>query len=58
MGPFYYVIADIQGDYAQLKRTDIDSGDILPVAMALLPMGSDIGTRLCWLMGVYEIVED
>lgn len=57
MGPFYYEIVDIQGDYAQLKRTDAEGEPILPVAMALLPMGSDVGTRLCWLMGVYEIVE-
>ena len=56
MGPFYYVISDIQGDYAQLKRTDIESDEIFPVAMALLPMGSDIGTKLCWQWGVYEII--
>ena len=56
MGPFYYVISDIQGDYAQLKRTDIESDEILPVAMALLPMGSDIGTKLCWQWGVYEMI--
>ncbi len=56
MGPFYYVIADIQGDYAQLRRTDIASDEILPIAMALLPMGSDIGTKLCWQWGVYEII--
>ncbi|MBQ8010733.1 MAG: chorismate--pyruvate lyase [Oscillospiraceae bacterium] len=56
MGPFYYVIVDIQGDYAQLRRTDIASDEILPVAMALLPMGSDIGTKLCWQWGVYEII--
>ena len=24
MGPYYYEIIDIQGDYGQLKRTDID----------------------------------
>ncbi len=57
MGPFYYEIVDIQGDYAQLKRTDAEGEPILPVAMALLPMGSDVGTKLRWLMGVYEIVE-
>ena len=56
MGPFYYVIIDIQGDYAQLKRTDIESEEIVPVAMALLPMGSDLGIKLCWQWGVSEIV--
>ncbi len=56
MGPYYYRIVDIQGDYAQLQRTDIESTEIMPVAMALLPMGSDIGTQLCWQWGVYEII--
>ncbi|MBQ7013066.1 MAG: chorismate--pyruvate lyase [Oscillospiraceae bacterium] len=57
MGPYYYEIIDIQGDYGQLKRTDIDENEIMPVAMALLPPGSDIGTKLCWQWGVYEIID-
>ncbi len=56
MGPYYYVVEDIQGDYAQLRRTDIENGEIMPIAMALLPMGCDIGTKLCWQWGVYEII--
>lgn len=56
MGPYYYVVEDIQGDYAQLRRTDIEGGEIMPIAMALLPMGCDIGTKLCWQWGVYEII--
>lgn len=57
MGIYYYVIEDIQGDYAQLRRTDIESDEILPIAMALLPMGSDIGTKLRCEWGMYEIIE-
>lgn len=57
MGIYYYVIVDIQGDYAQLRRTDIESDEILPIAMALLPMGSDIGTKLRCEWGMYEIIE-
>lgn len=57
MGPYYYIITDIQGDYAQLRRTDIESDEIMPVAIALLPLGIDVGTKLCWQLGMYEIVE-
>ncbi len=57
MGPYEYVVADIQGDYAQLRRTDIDSEEIMPIAMALLPMGCDIGTKLRWQWGIYEIID-
>ncbi len=56
MGPFYYEIVDIQGEYAQLRRTDADGEPLLPVAMALLPMGSDVGTRLRWEWGEYTIL--
>ncbi|MBE6849118.1 MAG: chorismate--pyruvate lyase [Ruminococcus sp.] len=56
MGPYYYIVVDIQGDYAQLRRTDIDSEEMMPIAMALLPFGCDIGTKLCWQWGVYEII--
>lgn len=56
MGPFFYRIADIQGEYAQLIRTDIEDDTILPVAVALLPMGSDVGTELRWEWGMYEII--
>ncbi len=56
MGPYYYEIIDIQGDYAQLRRTDAEGEPILPVAMALLPMESDIGTKLRWMMGIFEVI--
>ena len=38
-----YTVAKIDGEYATLKNTD---GEELFIAMALLPLGVDIGTRL------------
>lgn len=52
-----YIIEDIQGDYAQLRQTDAENPELFPVAMALLPLGCDIGTKLSGMMGMFEIVE-
>ena len=43
--PFYYEVVSIDGDYANLKRTDIESDDIKLVARALLPDGINEGTK-------------
>ena len=39
-----YVVSEIEGEYAYL--TDESSGEKLFIAMMLLPMGVDIGSRL------------
>ena len=39
-----YVVSEIEGEYAYL--TDEASGEKLFIAMMLLPMGADIGSRL------------
>ena len=39
MGTFYYVVVSIDGDYANLKRVDIESDELKLVARALLPPG-------------------
>ncbi len=57
MGPYYYVVADISGDYANLKRTDIEDDELMLVAIALLPDGIDIGTKLCWENLMYTVIE-
>ena len=47
MGPYEYVVESIAGEYAYLRRTDIyDNGEPMMIAMALLPDGVDVGTRL------------
>ena len=56
MGPYYYVVEKIEGDYAYLKRTDINSDELFMIALALLPEGSDIGTNLKWENLMYEVI--
>ncbi|MBQ8846865.1 MAG: chorismate--pyruvate lyase [Lachnospiraceae bacterium] len=57
METYYYVVDSIDGDYANLKRTDIDTDDVKLVARALLPEGIDVGTKLKYEMFEYEIVQ-
>ena len=57
METIFYIVDSIDGDYANLKRTDIESDEIKLVARALLPEGIDAGTRLKYEMFEYEIVE-
>lgn len=48
-----YIVKDIQGEYAVLK--DINDGSELFIAMALLPPGVDINTKLHYENLIYEI---
>ena len=56
MGPYYYKVTRIDGDYAHLLRTDNDSGDTILVAIALLPDGTDEGTELMWENLEYSVI--
>ncbi len=53
MTPRDYTVARIEGEYAILKD---DSGEELFIAMALLPLGTDVGTRLHYEMLEYTII--
>ena len=55
MEPKDYIVIKIEGEYATLR--DIESGDELFIAMALLPEGVDIRTKLHYEMLSYTIVE-
>ena len=44
MEPQDYIVYKIEGQYATLKNTD--RGEEVFVAMALLPAGVDVGTKL------------
>ena len=58
MGPYEYVVESIEGDYAYLRRTDLEElGEPMMIAMALLPDGVDVGTRLHWENLVYTVLE-
>ena len=39
METWYYEVVSIEGDYANLKRTDIESDHVKLVAPAVLPAG-------------------
>ncbi len=56
MGPYEYIVTRIDGDYAHLRRTDIDSTEDLLVARALLPFETDEGTRLHYECGLYTVL--
>lgn len=53
MEPKDYTVSKIEGEYATLK--DVNSGDELFIAMALLPAGVDVGTKLHYEMLEYTI---
>ena len=46
METWYYEVVSIDGHYANLKRTDIESDDLKLVARALLPAQIMEGSRL------------
>ena len=54
---WYYEVISIDGDYANLRRTDIESDDLKLVARALLPDEIRVGSRLKYEMMQYEIEE-
>ena len=57
MGPYEYIVESIAGEYAYLVRTDTpDPGEPMMIAMALLPDGVDVGTRLHWENLAYTII--
>lgn len=53
----YYTVSKIEGEYAYLHRTDKDCDDDLFIALALLPPGTDIGTKLCYECFEYSIIK-
>ncbi len=56
MDTYYYEVIGIDGDYANLKRTDIVLDDVKLVARALLPESINVGTKLKYEMFQYEII--
>nr|WP_296463556.1 chorismate--pyruvate lyase [uncultured Acetatifactor sp.] len=55
MNRFEYVVVSIEGDYANLKRTDIESDELKLVARALLPPEITEGTKLLYEWMEYSI---
>ena len=55
-GPFFYKVDRIDGDYAVLLRTDIESAEEKLVARALLPAEINEGTELRYECLEYSII--
>ncbi len=53
MNPMDYIVIKIEGEYATLKN--IEDGCEIFIALALLPIGTDIGTKLHYENFEYEI---
>lgn len=56
METMYFVVESIDGDYANLRRTDVPSTEPRLVARALLPPEIMEGTKLKYEMLQYEII--
>ena len=56
METWYYEVVSIDGDYANLRRTDIESDEIKLVARALLPPEIYEGCGLKYELFSYTII--
>ncbi|MBO5238793.1 MAG: chorismate--pyruvate lyase [Lachnospiraceae bacterium] len=56
METWYYEVVSIDGDYANLKRTDIENEEMKLVARALLPEGIAEGSQLKYELLQYELL--
>lgn len=54
MEPKDYSVTKIEGEYAYLAD---ESGEELFIALALLPPGTDIGTKLHYEMFEYSVIK-
>ncbi len=58
MIPKDYVVVKIEGEYAYLRELNASqSDDDIFIALYLLPMGTDIGTKLHYEMLEYTIID-
>ena len=57
MNRFEYIVVEIDGDYAHLKRTDAESEELKLVARALLPPEITEGTKLLYEWMSYSVME-
>ena len=54
MEPKDYTITQIEGEYAYIHD---DDGNEIFIALALLPFGVDVGTRLHYEMFEYSVIK-
>lgn len=56
METWFYEVVTIDGDYANLRRTDIESDDLKLVARALLPAEILEDSKLKYELMQYELI--
>ena len=56
MEPKNYTVVKIEGEYAYLRADGSGAEDDLFLAMALLPPGIDVGTKLHYEMLCYTVI--
>jgi hypothetical protein len=56
MEPKNYTVTRIEGEYAYLREDGANSDVELFIALALLPSGTDVGTRLHYEMLEYTVI--
>lgn len=54
MEPKDYILDRIDGEYAYLK--DVENGNEVFIALALLPIGADVGSRIRFEMLEYTLI--
>ncbi len=57
MFPKDYEVVKIDGEYAYLRELNGQPDDDLFIALYLLPMGIDVGTKLHYEMFEYTVIE-
>ena len=57
MEPKDYTVVRIEGEYAYLREVGAQGGEDLFIALALLPSGTDEGTRLHYEWLNYTIID-
>ena len=57
LDPIMYIVDSIDGDYANLRRTDTESDDLKLVARALLPLEIKEGSELKYELMQYKLME-
>ena len=55
MQPKDYILIRIEGEYAYIK--DIESGNEVFIALALLPIGATIGSKIHFEMLEYTLID-
>lgn len=58
MEPKDYVITAIEGEYAYLLEVGKAEAEPIFIAMALLPFGADVGSKLHYEMLEYTLIEE